>query len=711
MEPLSMRSRSAAALALGALALVWMSARDLPAQEPPKTRISVVADTMHGHIIEDPYRWLEDFQSEEAQAWIEAQRVYMREVLDAVPDRDAIHARLDELFQIPNLGTMSKSGERVFFMRRDPENEQQVLYWQEGLHGEPVLLLDPEEMGGDTKVGLDWWYPSIDGDLLAYGISEAGSESSVLHVLDVASGELLPDRIRHTRAASLAWKIDGSGFYYTRFPAPGKVPDEELFFHRKIYYHELGTDPSDDPLIFGDELDMYDWPGASMSTDGRYLLLYVFRGYTSNDLYVMDLEGDGQPVAIAEGMDARFSGFAIGSTLYMMTTLDAPNWRILKVDLTDPSQENWVELIPESDDALQTYLVADDHLLLQYLEDARSVIKVFGTDGEYLRDVPLPEVCSVYDWTYDWRYPDVLIGVSSYLMPPTVYHYDVGTAELSVLKAVEAPIDTEPYVAEQVWYTSKDGTEIPMFLVHRKDIELDGSNPTLLAGYGGFNSPITPGFTRNRFLWMENGGVYAEACLRGGGEYGDSWHRAGMLANKQNTFDDFIAAAEWLVGEGYTTPRKLAVWGGSNGGLLIGAFITQRPELAGAAICDVPLLDMLHFHELYGATMWTTEYGHPEDPEQFQWLYAYSPYHHVTPGIEYPALYLTTAESDTRVHPSHAMKMAALLQKETGSNSPILMRFERTAGHGGGMTMSTLLDEYTDYYSFLFGQLGVQFGE
>ncbi|MFH1865396.1 MAG: prolyl oligopeptidase family serine peptidase [Candidatus Eisenbacteria bacterium] len=704
-QPCAGRTAVATLLAVVTLSITCSCAT---APNPPTTRVAVVADTVHGHVIEDPYRWLEDFESDEAQAWIESQLAYTNDVLGANPDREAIRSRLDELFQIPSLGEMSKRGEHIFFMRRDPENEQSVLYVQNGLEGEPRVLIDPGALSGEKNVGLDWWYPSAEGDLLAYGLSEDGSESSVLHVMDVTTGELLPDRIPHTRAASLVWRSGNEGFYYSRFPAPGEVPDDELYFHRKIYYHELGTNPVDDPLIYEHE-DMYAWTGVSLSTNDRWLLIYVFMGYTQNDLYVKDLLADGDFVPIAEGLDGRVTGLPYNDEFYMMTTLDSPNWRLLKVDLENPSADNWADLVPESEHALQTFLVAGDRLLLQYLEDAKTVIKVFTADGEYLRDVPLPEVCSVYDWTCDWREPEILLGLSSFLIPPTSYHYDVHAEKLTLFKTVEAPIDREPYVAKQVWFTSADGTNVPMFLVHRKDIELDGTNPTLLTGYGGFNSSSTPSFTRNKFLWMDRGGVYAEANLRGGGEYGDAWHRDGMLGNKQNSFDDFIAAAEWLIDSGHTSPEKLAVWGGSNGGLLIGAFVTQRPDLARAAICDVPLLDMVRFHHFYGATIWTTEYGHPGDPEQFEWLYAYSPYHHIESGGEYPAMFITTAESDSRVHPSHAMKMTARLQAETGSDRPILLEFERAAGHGMGSTMSMILDQYVDYYSFLFGQLGMKF--
>jgi prolyl oligopeptidase len=699
------------AFLVSSISLILGAALALPVSgAAPETRVSAAAaDTLHGRVIPDPYRWLEDFESDEAQAWIEAQHAFTDEVLGAFPGRERVRQRLDELFQIPHLGGLSKSGERIFFTRRDPENEQAVLYFQDGLSGESTLLIDPDALGDGTRVGLDWWYPSVDGHLLAYGLSEEGSESSVLYVVDVDGGELLPDTIPNTRAASLAWEVDGSGFYYTRFPGAGEVPEDEVFFHRKIYYHRIGDDWREDQLVEVPDLDMYAWPGASLSSDGRFLLAYVFRGHTRNDIYVMDREEGGGFVPLAEGLDGRFSGVAIGETFYFTTSLDSPNGRLLSTDLRNPATENWIELIPEGDHAMQSHAVAGDMIVAHYLEDARSVFRVYTKDGLHLHDVPIPEFSSVFDWSCDWRTPELLLGVNSYLLPPTTYHYDIPSEELTLFKAVEAPIDAAPYVTKQVWFESADGTRVPMFVVHRRDIELDGDNPTLLVGYGGFKSSSTPAFARNRFLWMDSGGVYAEANLRGGGEYGDSWHRDGMLENKQNSFDDFIAAAEWLIDSGYTNRDKLAVWGGSNGGLLIGAFVTQRPDLARAAICDVPLLDMVRFHKFYGASMWTTEYGNPEEPEQFEWLYAYSPYHHIESGGDYPSMLITTAESDTRVHPSHAMKMTARLQAEQGSGRPVMLRFEREAGHGSGTPMSMLLDQYTDYYSFLFGQLNVDY--
>jgi len=675
----------------------------------PKARVTIVSDTLHGYVIPDPYRWLEDFESEEAQEWIEAQQSLTDLVLGRVPGRERIRNRLSELLEIPSLSSLSLRDDRFFFRRREADDEQAVLYVRRGLGAEPDELIDPEKLGGDdAPVGIDWWYPSRDGKLLAYGTSESGSELSTLRIMHVDSKELLPDVIPHTRSASLAWEPDGGGFYYTRFPAPGDVPEGEEQFHRRVYHHTLGDDPLDDPLVFGGGLDMRAWTGAQLSNDGRFLLGYAYYGSAENDLYVRDLEGNGEWKAIAEGLGARFSGAAIGDVLYMRTTLDAPNARVVRVDLTRP-EETWVDFIPEGEHSILDCRCFGGRLFVLYLKNAYSHIEVFDTDGQRLGGIALPALADVFDWAGEWDGDDLFVAISSYLQPPQILRYHVPTADLEPYMAVEAPIDASLYVEKQVWYPSRDGTMISMFLVHRKDIELDGSNPTILTGYGGFSVPVSPGFARNRYLWLDAGGVYATPNIRGGGEYGEAWHEAGMLGNKQNTFDDFIAAAEWLIANGYTRPSRLAVWGGSNGGLLVGAFVTQRPDLAGAAIAGAALLDMTRFHLFSIGSIWTPEYGSPDDPEEFEWLYAYSPYHQVADGTEYPAVLLETADTDTRVHPSHALKMTARLQAATTSDGPILLRYERQAGHAGGTRMSRILDALVDEYSFLFGTLGVEY--
>jgi prolyl oligopeptidase len=674
----------------------------------PKARVTIVSDTLHGYVIPDPYRWLEDFESDEAQEWIEAQQSLTDLVLGRVPGRDRIRERLSELLDIPSLSSLWLRDDRFFFRKREADDEQSVLYVRRGLDAEPDELIDPEKLGDDPPVGLDWWYPSRDGRLLAYGTSESGSELSTLRILDTETKQLLPDTIPHTRSASLSWEPDGGGFYYTRFPAPGDVPEGEEQFHRKVYHHTLGEDPGDDPLVFGADFDMRTWTGSQLSTDGRFLLGYAFHGASQNDLYVLDLEGDGEWKAIAEGLDARFSGDPIGNVLYMRTTLDAPNAKVVRVDLSRP-EENWVDVVPEGEHAILDVDYFGGRLFVLYLKNAYSHIETFNTDGQPLGEVPLPDLSDVFDLAGEWDGDDLFIATSSYLQPPRVLRYHIPTGELVPYMAVEAPIDASAYVEKQVWYPSLDGTTISMFLVHRKDIELDGSNPTILTGYGGFNVPESPGFARNRYLWLDAGGVYAAPNIRGGGEYGEAWHQAGMLENKQNTFDDFIAAAEWLIENGYTRPSRLAVWGGSNGGLLVGTFVTQRPDLAAAAIASAALLDMTRFHLLSIGSIWTPEYGSPEDPEEFEWLYSYSPYHQVVEGTDYPAVLLETGDTDSRVHPSHSLKMAAKLQAATSSNRPVLLRFERQAGHAGGTRMSRILDQLVDEYSFLFLELEVEY--
>jgi len=704
----------AASLLVGATGCCDTSNCPTPTAEPVTTDVlmrpvvTIPADTLHGNVIPDPYRWLEDFQSPRAQAWIAGQEEATRKVLDAWPGREVVRERLAELFDIPNIGDLWLRGDRLFLRMRAGDQEQSVLYVMTEPGEEPTMLIDPDALGDGAPVTLDWWYPSNDGSLLAYGTSTGGSEDSTLRVMNVDTREVLPDTIPRARLAGVSWTPDASGFYYTRFPAPGEVPEGEEFFHRMVYHHALGDDYRADPLVFGDGFEMHTWTGVGVSTNGRFLIGYAYYGASRNDVYVRDLESDGGWRPITEGLDARSYGIPIENDFYMLTRYEAPNGRIVRVDLEHPEMSNWVEIIPEGSNSIESYIYAGGKLLVDYMENAHERVQVFTKDGQYLADVALPDMASVGDWSGDWRRDQVYLNLNSYLMPPTVIRYDLSTGLTSTQMAVEAPIDMDRYVTEQVWYPSLDGTMISMFLVHRKDMPLDGDNPTILSGYGGFNISITPGFARNSYLWLEHGGVFAYPNLRGGGEYGEEWHKAGMLMNKQNTFDDFIAAAEWLIGNGYTKPSRLAVWGGSNGGLLVAAFVTQRPDLVAAAIADVPLTDMTRYHLLYGGSIWIPEYGDPNDPEQFQYLYGYSPYHMVVPGTDYPAVYLTTGETDSRVHPSHALKMAAKLEEATASGKPILLRYERQAGHGMGARMSTMLNEYVDYYAFLFSQLGVK---
>lgn len=682
---------------------------------PPETRVENVTEEMFGHKVEDPYRWLENRESEDVKGWVDQQNQYTRSALDNLSNHKKIGERLEKLFSIGYIASPKMYKGRYFHIKREGKQNQPVLYVRDGLQGRERVLIDPNAMDEEGLVALDWWFPSEDGKLLAYGLSREGTEQSTLYVLDVKTGAQLPDVITRTRYTALSWKSDNTGFYYSRLPAAGTVPEGEESYHRHIFYHELGTDPESDPKVFGEGREMTEWLSISFSPDDRYLLLSIFMGWDKTDIYFQELKSSPESVRpegfipVAVGTGAIFNGQIVGDNLYLHTNYQAGNYRFIRVDLKAPAEENWEELIGEDESVLEYVAVVGDRLVARYMQNASSRLKVFSLSGAYIKDIELPTLGSVYDLHGEWDGSEILFCFNSYFIPPTVYHYDLKAEKLSLYQEVESDLDTSPYQVEQVWYESKDGTKVSMFLVHQKGIKLDGSNPTMLSGYGGFNSPATPSFHRNRFLWLEHGGVLAIPNLRGGSEYGERWHKDGMLGNKQNVFDDFIAAAEWLIENGYTSPSKLVIRGGSNGGLLVGAVMTQRPDLCKAVICWNPLLDMTRYHHFLIAKLWIYEYGSPEDSVQFQWLYAYSPYHRVVDGTPYPATLLLTADSDTRVDPMHAKKMAARLQAATSSDAPILLRIATKAGHGAGTPLSKSIEEYTDSWTFIFWQLGMEY--
>jgi prolyl oligopeptidase len=510
------------------------------------------------------------------------------------------------------------------------------------------------------------------------------------------------------RAASLAWLPDATGFYYTRYPAPGEVPQGEDHYHRAIYFHRLGDDPAIDRLVFRAAEKEF-WPGVSLSPDGRWLVIIVARTFDQTDVYIQDLSSGGPLVPVAENLPASFEGEIAHGKLFLRTNLDAPTYRLYQVDPEHPERETWREIVPARAEAvLESVTIAGDRLGIGYLEGASSRFRLTDLSGRLVEEVALPVLGSLFGLGAEWNGRELFYGFSSYTVPPSVYRIDLATGSSSLWRRVEADIDPNRFEVRQVSYTSKDGTPISMFLVHRVGLERAGKNPTYLTGYGGFNISMTPSFSRSLLLWLERGGVVAVPNIRGGGEYGETWHQAGILGSKQNSFDDFIGAAEWLIAEGYTRPERLAAAGGSNGGLLVGAVLTQRPELFRAVLVQVPLLDMLRYHRFLIARLWIPEYGSADDPAQFRWLRAYSPYHHVQNGVAYPAVLLATAESDTRVDPMHARKMAARLQAATSADRPILLRLEARAGHGAGKPLSKVLDELTDSWTFVFSELGVQ---
>jgi prolyl oligopeptidase len=680
---------------------------------PPKAKVASVEDTVQGHKIVDRYRYLENPNDPDTRLFVEQELSYTRAILDPLPGRDKINARLSQLLEIGTVGTPQMGGKYYFHTRREGNQNQPMLYVREGLNGDDRILVDVSKLAADGTIALDWWYASEDGKYVAYGTSPSGSEQSTLHLVESSTGKVLPDSIERTSAASVAWKRDNSGFYYTRYPKKGDVAEGQEVYNRHVFYHALGADPAQDPLIFGEGLDPQWWPDVSLSDDGRWLLIDVGDGLTKTEMYLQDLQSKNPPVKITAGKDFLYSADFLQGKLYITTNEDAPRYRVFVADAANPKRENWKEIIPQSDAVLQNASVTGGKLMAQYEHNATSELKLFGLDGKKLADIPLPALGAVFDASGRYDRNEIFFGFQSFTVPPSIYRVDLTDVKSALWAKVDAPsIDPAAYDVQQVWYTSKDGTKVPMFVVSKKGIEKNGKNPTLLTGYGGFNVSMTPAFSRSMYLWMEHGGIYAVANLRGGAEFGEDWHRAGMLEKKQNVFDDFIAAGEYLIAQKYTDRDHLAISGGSNGGLLMGAMITQRPDLFRAVVCSVPLLDMLRYQNFKIARLWIPEYGSAEDAKQFDWLYAYSPYHHVKPGVEYPAILFMTGDTDTRVDPMHAKKMAALMQAEAKNGAsrerPILLRIDIKAGHGQGKPVTKQIEESTDMYSFLFWQLGMK---
>jgi prolyl oligopeptidase len=689
--------------------------------EPPKAATKPVIDLYHGTKVLDNYRWLENGTSPETQKWVAEELAYTRSILDPLPGRDAIHKRLTELLAIGSVTPPEIAGKYYFYTKREGMQNQPVLYVRErtadgssgGVTAKDRLLVDVNQFAADGTVALDWFQPSDNGHYVAYGTSVGGSEMSTLHIIETKTGTVLADTIERTRACSIAWEHENHGFYYTRYPKKGDVPAGEEMYNRHVFYHELGTDPDTDDKIFGEGRDPEDWPNVHLSNDGRWLLIDVEQGWVKSELFLMDLKKDTPPTRVSTGKQFLYRGVVYEGKLYITTNEDAPRSRVFVTDAGDYERSHWKEIIPQSDAVLQGVAVFGGKLYAQYEQNASSQLKVFDLDGKKLNDISLPAIGTVFGSGGRWNRDEIFYGFQSFTFAPSIYRYNLKDNSTSLWTKVDTP-STNPsaYEVAQEWFNSKDGTRVPMFVVHKKDLAKNGHNPTLLTGYGGFNVSLTPAFSRTAYLWMEHGGIYAVANLRGGAEFGEDWHRAGMLEKKQNVFDDMIAAAEHLISEKYTDPHHLAIQGGSNGGLLMGAMITQRPDLFRAVICQVPLLDMIHYQDFQIAKLWIPEYGTSESVEQFKWLYAYSPYHHVKAGVEYPAVLFMTADFDTRVDPMHAKKMAAEMQAEAKNGAshtrPILLRIEPKAGHGAGKPVAKQIEEFTDVYSFLFWQLGVK---
>jgi prolyl oligopeptidase len=681
---------------------------------PPPTSTQRVVDTLHGVEIVDDYRWLEALEqdSDEVRAWTTLQNDYTRQTLDNLPGRRELEERLGQLMSLPSVGPPRMRMNRYFNEERLGDENQEVLFLREGFDGAPSVLLDPNALDEQGLVSLDWFEPNHDGTLMAFGLSHAGDENSVLYIMDVDTRRWLAEEIAG-KVRGVYWLPDSTGFFYH------DLADLENPYSGRIRFHRVGTHHRHDKTLFeqykeGPLATTYG-PFASVSRDARWMILGYATGTRSNDLWVVDLDrwfrtGEFVTTDIIVGEDAESGGPVFGDTLFMRTSSGAPNGRVFAVDLTNPVRDNWVEIIPQRADAvLRGLSLARGYLVASYLKSAATVLEVFKPDGEGLGEIALPDIGTARIVANENR-TEAFVTFTSFDDPTSVWRVDVATGRRELWERVEVPFDPDDYTVKQVWYPSADGTNVSMFIVHHRTVRLDGNNPTILYGYGGFKIPMTPSFRSTRIPWLEAGGVYAVAHLRGGGEYGEKWHKAGMLGNKQNVYDDFYAAAEYLIAQGYTNPKRLAIFGGSNGGLLVGAAVTQRPNLCAAAVCAVPLLDMLRYDDFLMAKYWVPEYGDPDNPEHFQWLRAYSPYHNITEGIRYPAILFTAGENDSRVHPLHARKMTARLQAVAANDferDPILLWVERVSGHGVGKPQRLRIRDAADIYSFVMWQTGM----
>ncbi len=672
----------------------------------PATPRHDVVDEYGAERVVDPYRWLEDSADPAVRAWEESQSAFTKSLLGRFPEREQIRQELERYWSSHVAESPRVHGDRHFYRRRDGIKDQPLLYVRIGdMTAEERVVLDPNLLKEDGSAALDWFHASQDGRLLAYGVSEAGDEISTLYLLDVDSGELLADRIRTGRAAAVAWDPDGRGFLYTRYPEPGTVPKGDENYFRRVYHHRLGADPKSDPLVAGEGRPREEWAAVSLSQDGDFVFLSRSLDWAKQDLFVR-AAGETAWRPAADGLDGQTSGDVHDTTLVLRTNVGAPRYRIVRAPVAAPGPERWTEVVPEGDGVIRDMVLAGDRIVLHRMVDAHSRVEAYDLSGRRVAEAPLPALGTVRDLERGRDGREVFFRFESFVFPEIVARWDFGD-RLETIEQAHVDFDFASFETKQLWVRSKDGTRVPLFVVHRKGLALDGSHATLLHGYGGFDIAETPQFQRNRLVWLSRGGVYAHACLRGGGEFGRAWHEAGRLERKQNVFDDFIACAEELVRLGYTRPERLAIDGRSNGGLLTGACLTQRPDLYQAAIVGVPLLDMLRYHRYSIARLWIPEYGSAENASQFAFLRAYSPYHNVRPGTDYPAVLLHTGEADSRVDPLHARKMTALLQSTTTGDRPILFRIDRRAGHGQGKPLTQSIEENADIYAFLLWQTGL----
>jgi prolyl oligopeptidase len=678
----------------------------------PATAQGDHVDYYHGVEIVDPYRWLEDPHSEATQAWIEAQNQVTFGFLNQIGVRESLKQRLTQLWNYEKYGMPFKRANRYFYFKNDGLQNQSVLYTLPTLDAEPRVLLDPNQLSADGTVALAGLSISEDGNLMAYGLSTAGSDWQEWQVRDIETGEDLADHLKWIKFSGASWTHDGQGFFYSRYAEPNATTKlEDANYYQKLYYHRLGTSQAEDLLIY-ERPDQKEWGfSGGVTEDGRYLIISVWLGTDPKNLvFYKDLQQPDSPVVeLINSFEASYGLIDNeGTTFWFQTDWEAPRSRVIAIDITQPDKAHWREVIPQAAETLEGIGLLNHQFVASYLKDAHTQVKIFNLDGSFVREVELPGVGSAGGFGGKREDCETFYSYTSYTTPSTIYRYNMVTGESTLFRQPSLDFDPDAYETRQVFYSSKDGTSVPMFISYKKGLALNGQNPTILYGYGGFNVSLTPSFSPSTVVWMELGGVYAVPNLRGGGEYGEDWHQGGMKQNKQNVFDDFIGAAEWLIANGYTSSPKLAISGGSNGGLLVGACMTQRPDLFGAALPAVGVLDMLRFQKFTIGWAWCSEYGSAENADEFEALYAYSPLHNLKPNTAYPATLITTADHDDRVVPAHSFKFAAALQAAHAGEAPVLIRVETKAGHGAGKPTTKVIEEVADRFAFLIKVLNFE---
>lgn len=682
--------------ACAALFPLMLSAADFT---PPPTRAEPVTEVIHGVAVTDPYRWLENQNSPETRAWLEAQEKFARGYLDSIPGRDALRRKLEALIRIDSVGSPTLRGGRYFFSRRLAAEDRRSLCMRVSFGGRDEVLIAPSDASADPAASVAWLGFSEDGALAAWGVRMGGEDETDVRFLDVTTRKALPDRLPKARYISISIAPDRKGVYYgTVGGAHGS----------RAWYHAFGTEAAADREVFGQGYGRLDFIAPEVSPDGRWLVIGVFQGVPAKhtEIFLEDLKnGGGMRTILKE--DAQFDAAFAGDSLLLTTNWKAPNQRVIRVPLANPAPEHWKEIVPEGKLAIDGVSAAGHRIFVSYLEDVHTRIREFDGDGKALGELALPGLGTAGVPRGQWESGEAFFTFTSFVNPATIFRLDVAGGKRDVWFQPRIPVDTASMETKQVWYRSKDGTRVPMFLVQKRGARLDGARPVWLTAYGGFNVSLTPAFSATAAWWVEQGGVFAQPNLRGGGEFGETWHHAGMFEHKQNVFDDFIAAAEWLIANHYTKPATLAIEGGSNGGLLMGAMMTQRPDLFGAIVCGAPLLDMLRYHKMSIGSIWAAEYGSADDPKQFEYLRKYSPYQNVHKGTKYPAILFVTGDSDTRVDPAHARKMTALMQADNVSGNPIMLRYDTKGGHSGIGNISKTIDEMVDQISFLAARIGL----